>query len=421
MSERDLIEIEDALPVEPARAATWLLYAIAGLFVVALTWSATARLDKVTRGTGRVVPSNQLQQVQYLEGGIVNEILVSAGDHVKAGQVLVRLDPTRISAEFAQGKDSYQLLSARILRLSALAEKKPLAFPETLAKVAPQIVADERRLYDSRLAEFEAATSVARAKLDDAQARLRNAEEALVLAQEEMRIIRPLVEKGIEPRIELIRVRQREVAAEGDAQTAKIAVEGAQGELVQAETSFLASVGDELARAKSEMAAIAGDLPALEDKIARTEVRSPIDGVVNRVLVATIGGVVQPGETILEVVPSEDTLLVEAAIKPADIGFLRIGQPARVRITAFDSSVYGALDGRIEQISPDAIKDEETRERHYLIKVRTDRDAIRTKDAELRILPGMAAEVDILNGKRTVLSYLLNPITDVRQKALREQ
>jgi len=421
MSERDLIEIEDALPVEPARAATWLLYAIAGLFVVALTWSATARLDKVTRGTGRVVPSNQLQQVQYLEGGIVKEILVSAGDHVKAGQVLVRLDPTRISAEFAQGKDSYQLLSARILRLSALAEKKPLAFPETLAKVAPQIVADERRLYDSRLAEFEAATSVARAKLDDAQARLRNAEEALVLAQEEMRIIRPLVEKGIEPRIELIRVRQREVAAEGDAQTAKIAVEGAQGELVQAETSFLASVGDELARAKSEMAAIAGDLPALEDKIARTEVRSPIDGVVNRVLVATIGGVVQPGETILEVVPSEDTLLVEAAIKPADIGFLRIGQPARVRITAFDSSVYGALDGRIEQISPDAIKDEETRERHYLIKVRTDRDAIRTKDAELRILPGMAAEVDILNGKRTVLSYLLNPITDVRQKALREQ
>lgn len=421
MSERDLIEIEDALPVEPARAATWLLYAIAGLFVVALTWSATARLDKVTRGTGRVVPSNQLQQVQYLEGGIVKEILVSAGDHVKAGQVLVRLDPTRISAEFAQGKDSYQLLSARILRLSALAEKKPLAFPETLAKVAPQIVADERRLYDSRLAEFEAATSVARAKLDDAQARLRNAEEALVLAQEEMRIIRPLVEKGIEPRIELIRVRQREVAAEGDAQTAKIAVEGAQGELVQAETSFLASVGDELARAKSEMAAIAGDLPALEDKIARTEVRSPIDGVVNRVLVATIGGVVQPGETILEVVPSEDTLLVEAAIKPADIGFLRIGQPARVRITAFDSSVYGALDGRIEQISPDAIKDEETRERHYLIKVRTDSDAIRTKDTELRILPGMAAEVDILNGKRTVLSYLLNPITDVQQKALREQ
>lgn len=421
MSDRDVIEIEDALPVEPARAAQWLLYVIAGLFTVALVWAATARLDKVTRGMGRVVPSNQLQEVQYLEGGIVKEILVSAGDTVKAGQVLVRLDPTRMSAEFAQGKDSYQLLSARILRLSALAERKPLAFPESLTRVAPQIVADERRLYDSRLAEYEAATSVARAKLDDARARLANAEEALVLAQEEMRIIRPLVEKGIEPRIELVRVRQREVAAEGDAQSARIAVEGAEGELVQAETSFLASVGDELAKAKSEMAAIAGDLPALEDKVARTEVKAPIDGVINRVLVSTIGGVVQPGETILEVVPSEDTLLVEAEIKPADIGFLRVGQTARVRITAFDSSVYGALQGRIEQISPDAIKNEETRERHYLIKVRTDADAIHTKDADLRILPGMAAEVDILNGKRTVLSYLLNPIAGVKDKALREQ
>ncbi|MEQ1930119.1 MAG: HlyD family type I secretion periplasmic adaptor subunit [Parvularculaceae bacterium] len=421
MSERDMIEIEDALPVEPAQAAQWLLYAIAGLFVVALVWSATARLDKVTRGIGRVVPSNQLQEVQYLEGGIVKEILVSAGDQVSAGEVLVRLDPTRMSAEFAQGKDSYQLLSARILRLQALAARAPLTFPESLRASAPGIVGDEKRLYDSRLAEYNAATGVARAKLADAKSRLRNADEAWALAQEEMRIIRPLVEKGIEPRIELIRVRQREVAAEGEAQSAKISVDGAQEELRQAETSFLASVGDELARAKAEMASIAGDLPALEDSVARTEVKAPIDGVVNRVLVSTIGGVMQPGQTILEIVPSGDTLLVEAEIKPADIAFLRLGQEARVRITAFDSSVYGALEGRIEQISPDAIKNEETRERYYLIKVRTEVETMKANKADLRILPGMAAEVDILNGKRTVLSYLLNPIADLQSKALRDQ
>jgi adhesin transport system membrane fusion protein len=421
MSAADTIEIEGALPVEPAKAAQWLLYAIAGLFVVAFVWSATARLDKVTRGIGRVVPSNQLQEVQYLEGGIVEEILVSAGETVKAGEVLVRLDPTRMSAEFAQGKDSYQLLSARILRLQALAERRPLSFPETLTRSAPQIVADEKRLYDSRLAEFEAASGVARANLAEANSRLKNADESWALAQEEMRIIRPLVEKGIEPRIELVRVRQKELAASGEAQSARIAIDGAQEELRQAETSFLAAIGDELAKAKSEMAAIAGDLPALEDKVARTEVKAPIDGVVNRVLVSTLGGVVQPGETILEIVPTEDTLLIEAEIKPADIGFLRLGQRARVRITAFDPSVYGALEGRIEQISPDAIKNEETRERFYLIKVRTDVEAIKTKKADLRILPGMSAEVDILNGKRTVLSYLLNPIADVQSKALREQ
>lgn len=421
MHESDVIEIENAMPIEPARAAQILLYAIAGLLLTALIWAATARLDKVTRGQGRVVPSNQLQEVQYLEGGIVQEILVSAGEAVEAGQVLVRLDPTRMTAEFAQGRDSYQLLSARILRLEALASNKPLALPQSLEISAPQIVADERRLYEARRAEFEAAVAVAVSKFDEAGARRRNAEEARALAEEEMRIIGPLVAKGIEPRIELVRARQRLVAAEGEAQAAGIAAEGANEERRQTEKAFFSSVGDELARAKSEMAAIAGDLPALEDKVARTEVKSPIDGVVNRVLVSTIGGVVQPGQTIVEVVPSEDTLLVEAEIQPKDIGFLSIGQKARVRITAFDSSVYGALDGRIESISPDAIKNEETRERYYLIKVRTETDAIMTRDSELKILAGMAAEVDVLNGKRTVLSYLLNPISKVESKALREQ
>lgn len=421
MTLTDSMEIENALPVEPARAAQILLYAIAALFILTFVWAATARLDKVTRGQGRVVPSNQLQEVQYLEGGIVQEILVAAGETVKAGQILVRLDPTRMSAEFAQGRDSYQLLSARMLRLEALANSAPLAFPKSLEQSAPRIVADERKLHGARLAEFHAALGVVRSKLDEAKSRLNNAQEAHALAQEEMRIIRPLVEKGIEPRIELVRARQREVAAEGDAQAAMIAVDGAEEQALQTEKAFLASVGDELAEAKAEMAAIAGDLPALEDKVARTEVRAPIEGVINRVLVSTIGGVVQPGETILEIVPSEDTLLVEAEIKPADIGFLRIGQLARVRITAFDSAVYGALDGRIEQISPDAIMNEETRERFYLIKVRTEFDAAKIRQAELKILAGMAAEVDILNGKRTVLSYLLNPITDVQSKALREQ
>lgn len=421
MSESDVIEIENAMPIEPARAAQILLYVIAGLFLIAFLWAATAKLDKVTRGQGRVVPSNQLQEVQYLEGGIVQEILVSAGQPVKTGQVLVRLDPTRMSAEFAQGRDSYQLLSARMMRLEALASGKALSFPQTLERAAPKIVEDERRLYEARKAEFDAAIGVAAAKLNEAESRRNIAEEARALANEEMRIISPLVDKGIEPRIELIRARQRLVAAQGEAQSAKLAADGAREERQQTEKSFYSNVGDELAKAKAEMAAIAGDLPALEDKVARTEVKSPIDGVVNRVLVATLGGVVQPGQTIVEVVPSEDTLLVEAEIKPADIGFLSIGQKARVKITAFDSAVYGALDGRIESISPDAIKDEETHERHYLIKVRTDKDAIKAGGGELKILPGMAAEVDVLNGKRTILSYLMNPISKVQSKALRER
>jgi adhesin transport system membrane fusion protein len=415
------LEVEDALPVEPARAAQILLYTLAALFVAAFLWAAFAKLDKVTRGQGRVVPSNQIQEVQYLEGGIVKQILVSAGQRVKAGQTLVKLDPTRMNAEFTQGRDGYNLLRARIVRLESLVDKTSLAFPSDLMAAAPGAVADERKLYDSRIAEFNAAIGVETSKVDEASAQLANAEQALALANEEMRIIRPLVEKGIEPQIELLRAQQRKVTAERDMQAAKSALARSQDEARQTEQAFYSSVGDELAKAKAEMANVAGDMPALQDKIDRTDLKSPIDGVVNRVLATTLGGVVQPGQTLVEIVPTDDTLLVEAEIKTSDIGFLSIGQRARVRITAFDSSVYGALDGKIEAISADAIENEKTGERHYLIKVRTDSDGLKTKRGDLKIFAGMAAEVDVLNGKRTVLAYIMKPIADVQNMALTEQ
>lgn len=427
--------IEDALPIEPARAAQILLYLIAGLILITFVWAATARLDKVTRGQGRVIPSNQLQEVQYLEGGIVKEILVREGDRVKAGEILVRLDPTQFNAEFSQNQDEYNLLYARVARLDASVAQKPLAFPLDLQRAAPAIVADERNIYDAQMEELEASLEVEMSKLAQRRQSLeeaRVAEEyarlALELAGEELAMIRPLVEKGIEPQIELLRTRQRESTARGDMQRAAIAASRAELEVAEAENeiirikkTFRASVADELAKAKAEFTSLSGAAPALQDKVARTEVKAPIEGVVNRILVSTIGGVVQPGETIVEIVPSEDTLLVEAEIKPADIGFLRVGQAARVKLTAYDSSVYGALDGRIEWISADAIRDEKKDERHYLIRVRTDKSAIQSKKGDLQILSGMAAEVDILNGKRTVLAYLLKPLAEVGDKALREQ
>jgi adhesin transport system membrane fusion protein len=425
---------DEALPIEPARAAQILLYSIAGFFFIALLWAATASLDKVTRGEGRVVPSNQLQEVQYLEGGIVKEILVKAGEAVKAGQVLVRLDPTQFNAEFTQNQEGYNLLYARVARLEASAAGKPLVFPAELERAAPQIVGDERNLYNARMEELNASLAVETAKLDqrkqsleEARVALDYSKQALDLAAEELKLMKPLVAKGIEPQIELLRVRQREAEARGDMQRAGIAVMRSELEVSEAESeilrirkTFSASVADELAKAKAEFLDLSGSLPALQDKVSRTEVKAPIDGVVNRVLVSTIGGVVQPGETIVEIVPSEDTLLVEAKIKPADIGFLKIGQAARVKLSAYDSSVYGSLEGRIETISADAIKEEGKDDRYYLIRVRTDKKSIKTKKGELQILAGMAAEVDILNGKRTVLAYLLKPVADVQNRALRE-
>jgi adhesin transport system membrane fusion protein len=184
--------------------------------------------------------------------------------------------------------------------------------------------------------------------------------------------------------------------------------------------TFFAGVADELARTRAEMAGVAGDLPGLRDKADRTEVRAPIDGVVHRVLVQTVGGVVQPGETIVEVVPAGDAPMVEAKVKPSDIGHLHIGQEARVRISAFDSSTYGSLKGVIETISPDAIEDPKDGARHFLVTVRLDKASIAENGGPLPPTPGMAATVDFLNGKRTVLAYLLKPIAEASQTALRE-
>jgi len=435
MTDYSDLAIDDALPIEPAKAAKILLYVIAGLFVLAFVWAATARLDRVTRGQGRVVPSNQLQEVQYLEGGIVKEILVKAGQQVKAGEILVRLDPTQFNAEFAQGREGFNLAAARVRRLSAEAEQKDLAFSEELLSAAPDVAADERSLYEARMAELNASLEVEAAKLaqrkqslEDAKVARDYAQQSLDLASEELAMMKPLVAKGIEPQIELLRTRQRESTARGEVHRAEIAVERAAAEVAEAENemirirrTFTANVADELSKAKAEYGELSGGLPAIRDKVERTEVRAPIDGVVNRVLVSTIGGVVQPGETIVEIVPSEDSMVVEARIKQDDIGFLSIGQEARVKLSAYDSGVYGALDAKIESISADAIEDEKTGDRYYLIKVRTEQNVIRTKGGDLQILPGMGAEVDILNGKRTVLAYILKPLVEVQNKALREQ
>ncbi len=428
-------EFDEALPVEPARAAQYLLYIIAGLVVLTLVWASLAKLDRVTRGAGWVVTSNQLQELQYLEGGIVKEILVSAGDHVEANQLLVRLDPTQMNVAFAQGRDEFNTLAARIARLEAEAALNPVEFPPELVAAAPGVASNERKLYQARQDELAAALGIEQNKLDqrrkgleDARVALMTAKESHTLAAEEHSIMQRLVSKGIEPQVELLRARQRDAAAKGEVQRAEIAISRLEFEIAEAEgevdrirKAFSAKAADELTNAKAELEELKGELPALQDKVARTDVRAPVAGVVNRVLVSTVGGVVAPGETIVELVPSEDTLLVEAKIKPADIGFLRVGQNAKVSISAYDSSLYGSLDGTIETISPDAIEEEKTGERFYNIKVRTSAESLKSRRGDLQILPGMAADVAVLNGKRSVLAYVIKPMADINQKALRDK
>lgn len=431
----EVVLIDDALPIEPARAAQYLLFVIAGLVVLTLAWAAVAKIDRVTRGAGWVVTSNQLQELQSLEGGIVKEILVAPGEQVAAGTVLVRLDPTQMNVAFAQGQEGYNVLLAKIARLEAEAALAPLDFPPGFAAAAPNVAANERQLFLARKEELDASLAIEVTKLDqrkkaheDASVALETAQEAYALAAEEHAIMKRLVSRGIEPQVELLRARQRDAAAKGEMQRAEIAlsrialeIDEAQSEVERIRKTFSASAVDELNKAKAELEELKGELPALQDKVARTDLRAPVAGVVNRVLVSTIGGVVAPGETIVELVPSEDSLLVEARIKPSDIGFLAIGQEARVSISAYDSSIYGSLEGAIETISADAIADDKTGDRFYRITVRTAAEALQSGDSELKIMPGMAADVAVLNGKRSVLAYVVKPFNQVGSKALRDK
>jgi len=426
-------KLDDDLPVMPARAAHLLLYVITALLALSVLWAGFAELDEVTRGQGKIIPSKHLQIVQNLEGGIVETILVRQGQHVEAGDVLVRLDNTQFNAVFLQGQESYNALRARISRLEAEANGTDISFDEELERIAPTLIANETALFNARKAQFIATVSVEAAKLaqrrrslSEANVTMATALESDRLATSEVNMLAPLVERGIEPRLELLRAEQRRAEAQGTFKVAELAASRAASGVEEVEHTLSsmrerqrAEAFEALAIAKAEISAMVQELPALQDRVARTDVRAPISGTVNRIHVATVGGVVRPGEPIVEIVPQDGSLLVEAFIKPADIAFLRAGQDAQVKLTAYDYSRYGFLEGKVETISADAIENEDG-EGLYRIEVRTIGSSLESADGDLEIIPGMVAEVDILNGKRTVLDYILKPISNVSSRALRE-
>ncbi|MDD3446257.1 MAG: HlyD family type I secretion periplasmic adaptor subunit [Zavarzinia sp.] len=425
--------IQRAEDIKPAISAS-LLVAVVALFLFCFVfWAATAELDKVTRGEGRVIPSRQIQVVQNLEGGIVKEILVRQGDRVKAGDVLLRMDGVAFDAEYRKAREEYWGLSARFARLSAEAELRAPVFDDALLRNAPEYVATERALAAGRQQDLDARLSILDSRLDqrrqallEAETALANAEKAMSLAKAELDIVQPLVSRGLQPRVELVRAEQRMTAASGDRDLARLSVERNRQAIVETEREiegtrlqFKADALEALTEVKRQRDLLAQAMPAMEDKVERTEVRSPLSGIINRVLVHTIGGVAQPGMPLVEVVPLDDTLLIEARIRPEDIAFLVPGLEARVKLTAYDFAVFGAIPATLVHISADAVTDDKG-EHFYLAQVRTTAPGLASTDGELPILPGMIAQVDILTGKRSVLDYILTPIARVRDTAFRE-
>jgi len=428
--------IEDiAGDIRPRTASNVLLWVIGGFFVAFILWASFTKLDRTVRGQGRVVATSHMQVISNLEGGVIEAINVKTGQQVKAGEELVRLDRTGAGSELGSGESSVNTLSAKIARLEAEIQGREPVYPATSDPQVLDQIRIERSLHASRaqeLASLRAAgaarVSQARKAVEEAEANYQAKSSNRDAKKRELDIIRPLVAKGIEPKLSLSEAESAYSIAQSEVTSAAATVQRAHGSVAEAlsqtsqqQQDWRSLAANELATSQGEFSSRSRALPALAKKVARTSVRAPVNGKVNRVLVTTVGSAVAPGAPLLEIVPSEDSLLVEAQVKPADIAFVHIGQRARVNISAYDSSIYGSLFGKVVAIAPDVVVNEKTGESFYTIQVRTTSNAL--KDRNGRPLPigtGMVADVSLLGDKRTIMEYILTPLTRLTESAFRE-
>lgn len=421
--------------IEPRAVSNLLLWLILGFVAIFVIWASVVKLDRTVHGAGRVVPSSRLQVLSNLEGGIVSEILVRAGDVVRRGQPLVRLDRTQAGAELGSSQATVGALAAKIARLQAeIAGREPVYPAASTPEIAEQI-GIERSLHTARMSDLASLSSAAAAReaqaqraVAEAQAAYQSRVSARDSAKRQLAMMRPLVERGIEPKMTLIQLENSAAVATTDAAQASAGIARAQSAVAEARASlsqvrgaWRSQAGTELATAQAELAARRQSVPALAAKLGRATVASPVSGRVNRVLVSTVGASIGAGQPIVEVVPSAEALTVEAKVSPKDIASVRIGQHARVNITAYESGIYGGMDGSVVTISPDATVEERTGDSFYIVRVRADAQNFRGPSGErLAIGPGMTADVNLIGDKRSVMAYILSPFTRLREDAFRE-
>ncbi len=415
---------------EPLRAR-YLLRGIGVMLLIFLLWASFAKVDEVARGSGKVIPSRQVQVVQAVDGGVVSEILVREGQSVNAGQLLFRLDQTRFVSSLRENRVQYLALVAKAARLRALAENTPFRVPDDIAKEDPALIAEERGLYEARRSELENQLGIARQQLAqrtqelvEVRSRREEAAKSYELTARELAMTKPLAASGAVSDVELLRLERDVSRYRGDRDQAaaqivrlQAAIGEASRKVQEQNMSFRNDMRNELADTVAKLNSLSEGSTALSDRVKQADVRSPVKGTIKRLLVTTVGGVLQPGKEIVEIVPTDDALLLEARISPKDIAFLHPGQEATVRFTAYDFAIYGALKAVVDQIGADTVTDDDGNA-FYVVRVRTLQTSL---GKSLPILPGMVAEVDILTGKKSVLTYLLKPVIRAKSHALTER
>ncbi|AJO75876.1 MULTISPECIES: HlyD family type I secretion periplasmic adaptor subunit [Pseudomonas] len=435
LHDQPLPEVNKALIEDAPRVIRLTIWGIIGFFLFLLLWANFAVIDEVTKGEGKAIPSSKVQKIQNLEGGIVSELFVKEGEIVEAGAPLIRLDDTRFKSNVGETEADRLSMLLRVERLSAEIDDRPLNFPADALEAAPGQAASEKSLYESRRQQLHDEVGGLQEQLIQKQQELREFtskqaqyRQQLGLQRQEIAMSEPLVAQGAVSPVEVLRLKRAEVETRGqlDATTlaiprAESAIKEVQRKIDETRGKFRSEALTQLNEARTELNKASATGKALEDRVSRTLVTSPVRGIVKQLMVNTIGGVIQPGSDMVEIVPLDDTLLVEAKIRPQDIAFLHPGQEAVVKFTAYDYTIYGGLKAKLEQIGADTITDEDKKTTYYVIKLRTERSHLGTDDKPLLIIPGMVASVDIITGKKSILSYLLKPIIRARAEALHER
>lgn len=434
MGDEPLPEVSKALIEDAPRVIRLTIWGLIAFVAFCLLWAHFAVVDEVTRGDGKAIPSSRLQKIQNLEGGIVSELFVREGQIVNIGDPLLRLDDTRFASNVGETEADRLALLLRVERLSAEIQDRELLVAAEVREKVPRQAENEVQLFNSRrqqlldeVAGLEEQLTQRRQELREFASKQSQFRSSLELLRQEIRMSEPLVAEGAISPVEVLRLRRAEVESRGQLQATTLAMPRAEAAIKEVERKidetrgrFRSDALTQLNEARTDLSKIQSTGKALEDRVNRTLVTSPVRGIVKLLLVNTIGGVIQPGSDLVEIVPLDDTLLVETRIRPQDIAFLHPGQEAIVKFTAYDYTIYGGLKAKLEQIGADTVTDDEGNS-FYVIKLRTNKSHLGSEEHPLLIIPGMVASVDIITGKKSVLSYLLKPIIRARAEALRER
>ncbi|MDF2185177.1 HlyD family type I secretion periplasmic adaptor subunit [Grimontia hollisae] len=432
------------------RLVIWWVFAF---FVAIITWAAFASLDRVTRGEGKVIPSSQVQLIQSLDGGILQAMYVQEGQLVKQGEPLARIDDTRFRSDFAQQEEEVSSLRANIIRMrSELRSIKlspaapnwreqiaitlsPLEFPSELEESEPALIEGQRQEYEGRLLDLKNRLEILARQIlqkqqesQEVESKIRTLSNSFGLIKRELKITIPLARKGIVSEIDLLKLERQVNDLKGELSSLRLmqpkikaSVDEAILKRREAALAFSNETRAKMSELETRLSRLTQAQVGAQDKVDKAVITAPVTGTIKTIHINTLGGVVQPGIDLIEIVPAEDQLLIEAKIAPKDIAFLHAGLPSVVKVTAYDFTRYGGLNGTLEHISADTTQDEEGNS-FYLVRIRTEKSSLEKKDgSELPIIPGMLTSVDIITGKRTVLEYLLNPILRAKESALRER